>query len=209
MDAMIHPLGVLSFLVLGALSPGTCRPFDRNREGFVIGEGAAMLLLESEELARARGANILARVLGAGSSVDAHNVTAPHPEGKGAELSMRRAMKEAGLVRVDHVNAHGTGTPLGDRAEAAAIARVLGPEVSVSSIKGAIGHCIAAAGAVEAAACIAALAQGWSPGTAGLEDPEDLGINAQAEPQQDHPQTILSNSFGFGGQNTSLIFGRA
>ncbi len=209
MDAMIHPLGVLSFLVLGALSPGTCRPFDRNREGFVIGEGAAMLLLESEELARARGAHILARVLGGGSSVDAHNVTAPHPEGKGAELSMRRAMKEAGLVRVDHVNAHGTGTPLGDRAEAAAIARVLGPEVPVSSIKGAIGHCIAAAGAVEAAACIAALAQGWSPGTAGLEDPEDLGINAQAEPQQDHPQTILSNSFGFGGQNTSLIFGRA
>ncbi|MED5373019.1 MAG: beta-ketoacyl-[acyl-carrier-protein] synthase family protein [Myxococcota bacterium] len=209
MDAMIHPLGVLSFLVLGALSPGTCRPFDRNRSGFVIGEGAAMLLLEEESVARARGAHILARVLGAGSSVDAYNVTAPHPEGKGAELSMRRALKDAGLDRVDHVNAHGTGTPLGDKAEAAAISRLLGSEVNVSSIKGAVGHCIAAAGAVEAAACIAGLAEGWSPGTALCESVDDLGVRVQQEPAFDAPQTMLSNSFGFGGQNTTLIFGRA
>lgn len=208
-DSMIHPLGVLSFIVLGALSESACRPFDRHRSGFVIGEGAAVLLLEREDRARARGATLYARLLGSGSSVDAHNVTAPHPEGRGAALSMQRALREAGLDRVDHVNAHGTGTPLGDQVEARAIRTVLGAEVPVSSIKGAIGHCIAAAGAVEAAACIAALHEGFSPGTSGCEDPEDLGVAVQRAPREEQLETVLSNSFGFGGQNATLIFGRA
>ncbi len=207
-DSMIHPLGVLSFIVLGALSEGDCRPFDRRRSGFVIGEGAAVLLLESEEHALARGATIMARLLGAGSSVDAHSVTAPHPEGRGAQLSMRRALAEAGLDRVDHVNAHGTGTPLGDGIEARAVAQAMG-RVPVSSIKGAVGHCIAAAGVVEAAACVGALQGGWSFATHGLEEPEELGVELRQEVVYDRPQTLLSNSFGFGGQNCSLIFGVA
>ncbi|MCP4809032.1 MAG: beta-ketoacyl-[acyl-carrier-protein] synthase II [Proteobacteria bacterium] len=208
-DAMIHPLGVLSFIVLGALSEDTCRPFDRRRNGFAIGEGAAVLRLESREHAEARGAEVLAALLGSGSSVDAHNVTAPHPEGRGAALSMRRALAEAGLSTVEHVNCHGTGTPLGDKVEARAVRQVLGPDVPVSSIKGAIGHCIAAAGAVEAAACIAALHEGWSPGTSGCEVVDDLGVTVQRDPVEGAMQTLLSNSFGFGGQNCSLIFGRA
>ena len=207
-DAMIHPLGVLSFIALGALSPDRCRPFDRNRGGFVIGEGAAVLVLETAERARARGATPLACVLGAGSSVDAHNVTAPHPEGAGAALSMRRALSDAGLDRVEHVNAHGTGTPLGDAVEARAIREVLGSGVPVSSIKGALGHCIAAAGAVEAAACVGALAGGWTPGTSGCERPDELGVRVQRDPGP-AVGTLLSNSFGFGGQNCSLVFGRA
>ena len=207
-DSMIHPLGVLSFIVLGALSEGDCRPFDRNRSGFVIGEGAGILLLENEERAAARGAPVLARLLGVGSSVDAHNVTAPHPDGRGAVLSMKRALADAGLTTVDHVNAHGTGTPLGDGIEARAVSSAMG-RVPVSSIKGAVGHCIAAAGVVEAAACIAALQGGWSMGTFGLEQPEELGVDLRTVAVHDRPQTILSNSFGFGGQNCSLIFGAA
>ncbi len=203
-DAMIHPLGVLSFIVLGALSPDWCRPFDRRRGGFAIGEGAAILVLERADRARARGAEVLAVLLGAGSSVDAHSVTAPHPDGAGATLSMQRALRDAGLDEVDHVNAHGTGTPLGDAVEAKAIGRVLGPSVPVSSVKGALGHCIAAAGAVEAAACVTALRGGWTPGTAGCQRPEELGINVQIDPGPG-VDTILSNSFGFGGQNDTLI----
>lgn len=208
-DAMVHPLGVLSFIVLGALSPTSCRPFDRARDGFVIGEAAAVLVLETAAHAQARGAPILARLLGWGASADAHNATAPHPQGRGAALSMRRALAQAGLDAgaVDHVNAHGTGTPLGDAVEAQAIHEVLGDRVPVSSIKGAVGHCIAAAGAVEAAACVLAVAEGWTPGTEGLQDPDALGVPVQREPRRDHPGVILSNSFGFGGQNCTLLLG--
>ena len=210
-DSMIHPLGVLSFVVLGALSSGACRPFDRQRDGFVIGEGAAILVLESAQGARARGARPLARILGAGTSVDAFQPTAPHPDGRGAILAMERALADATMAPedVDHVNAHGTGTPLGDGIEAHAVSQVLGSEVPVSSIKGGVGHCIAAAGAVEAAACVGALDGGWTPGTLGLETPEEFPICVQREPREDAPQVILSNSFGFGGQNCALILGRA
>ncbi len=210
-DSMIHPLGVLSFVVLGALSSGECRPFDVGRDGFVIGEGAAVLVLETARRAQARGARPLARILGAGTSVDAYQPTAPHPEGRGAILAMERALADASMAPedVDHVNAHGTGTPLGDGIEAHAVSQVLGSEVPVSSIKGGLGHCIAAAGAVEAAACVAALEGGWTPGTLGLKSLEDLPITVQEEPRDDAPRVILSNSFGFGGQNCALILGRA
>jgi 3-oxoacyl-[acyl-carrier-protein] synthase II len=208
-DSMLHPVGIMSFVVLGALSPGVARPFDICRDGFLLGEGAALLQLEREEDAQARGAVILGRVLGAGSSVDAWNVTAPHPEGRGAELAMRRALKDAGLQPddIDYVNAHGTGTPVGDKAEALAIARVL-KDVPVSSFKGAIGHTIAAAGAVEAALCLACFQEEVLPMSVGLEelDPE-CPAHVLIKPVQKKPKAILSNSFGFGGQNCALILG--
>jgi len=210
-DAMIHPLGLLSFVVLGALSPVGCRPFDRTRDGFMIGEGAAYFVLESREHAVARGAKLRAQVLGAGSSADAWNATAPHPEGAGAERSMRRALQDAGLRpdQVDYVNCHGTGTPLGDEAEARAVSRVLGPRVPISSVKGAIGHTIAAAGALECAACIAALEGGWLPGTVGLEeiDPELPEVTIIERTVAQEASVVLSNSFGFGGQNCTLVLG--
>ena len=211
-DSMLHPLGLLSFVVLGALSPDVARPFDRRRDGFLIGEAACMLVLEREADARARGVPPRARVLGAGSSADAWNVTAPHPEGLGAERAMRRALRDAGLrpEEIDYVNAHGTGTPVGDVAEAAAIGRVFGDRVPVSSTKGALGHTIAACGALEAAVCVAALEGGFLPGTAGLEEADPaLEARVLAAPLDEAPLVVLSNSFGFGGQNGCLIFGRA
>lgn len=211
-DAMVHPLGLLSFVVLGALSPTACRPFDRDRDGFMIGEGAAIFVLESEASARARGARIRAWVRGAGTSADAWNVTAPHPDGAGAERAMRRALRDAGIdpAGVGYVNAHGTGTPLGDRAECAAIHRVFGDRVPVSSIKGAVGHTIAAAGAVEAAACVAALEGGFLPGTVGLDDRDpDIAARTLADPVDVSVEVCVSNSFGFGGQNCALVLGRA
>lgn len=209
-DSMIHPMGILSFVVLGALAEDACRPFDKDRHGFLIGEGAAILVLERAADAQKRGATIRANLLGAGTSVDAWNITAPHPDGAGAELSMRRALADAGLSPsdIDYVNAHGTGTPVGDVAEARAIQRVLGA-VPVSSIKGAVGHTIAAAGAVEAAACIAALQGGWMPGTTGLLSPDPAcPITALTKPVSQPARVMLSNSFGFGGQNCTLLLGR-
>ena len=208
-DAMIHPIGLLSFVVLGALSTTVPRPFDRNRDGFLIGEGAAVFRLEAEEDARARGATILARWLGAGTSVDAHNVTAPHPEGHGAALAMRRALRDADLVAadIDYVNAHGTGTPVGDRAESLAVRTVLG-DVPVSSFKGAVGHTVAAAGAVELALCLACFRDGVTPGTVGLEDLDpDCPANVLKADIDRRPSVILSNSFGFGGQNCAVVVG--
>ena len=210
-DAMIHPLGVLSFSLLGALSPTGCRPFDRRRDGFALGEGAALLVVEEEAHALARGAHPIARILGAGSSVDAYRPTAPHVEGRGAVLSMQRALKDAGIgpEAVGHVNAHGTGTPVGDAAEIKAVVEVFGEGQSVSSIKAAVGHCIAAAGAVEAVACSLALRDGFVPGTVGCEQPEDWPVQIEQVPRE-APEVgvILSNSMGFGGQNCSLLLGR-
>jgi 3-oxoacyl-[acyl-carrier-protein] synthase II len=210
-DSMNHPMGLLSFVVLGALSPESCRPFDRNRNGFMLGEGAGFFVLESEEHARSRGVKGIVELCGAGTSIDAWNATAPHPDGLGAERAMMRAIRDSGLSvdAIDYVNAHGTGTPLGDVAEANAINRIFGPNMLVSSIKGAVGHCIAAAGAIEAVACIAGLEHGFLPGTAGFEnqDPE-CKIKVIASAIKSKPQYIISNSFGFGGQNCALIFGR-
>jgi 3-oxoacyl-[acyl-carrier-protein] synthase II len=203
-DSMVHPLGMLSFHVLGALSVAEGRPFDRHRDGFLLGEGAAVLRLEAAELC----ANPLGWVLGAGSSLDAFGITAPHPQGLGAEHSMQRALRDAGISpsAISWVNAHATGTPLGDRAEAAAIKRLLGPHVAVSSLKGALGHTLAAAGAVEAACTIAGWLGGFTPGTVGCVEPDpDLEIGVVLEPRRCTPGITLSNSFGFGGQNCSLV----
>lgn len=205
-DSMLHPIGYLSFVVLGALSPTVGRPFDRHRDGFMIGEGAAILRLQREQ-DLSRDDRVLAWIVGGGTSVDAYNVTHPHPEGLGAGLAMRRALRDAQLDPgdIDYVNAHGTGTPVGDRAECLAVHQVLG-DVPVSSFKGAVGHTIAAAGAVELALCLGIFGSGLLPGTPGLEeiDPE-LPARVLRAPIPGRARHILSNSFGFGGQNCALI----
>ena len=221
MDSMIHPLGLASFILLGTLTTRNnapqraSRPFDRDRDGFLIGEGAAMLVLESLGSARARGVPPLARVLGFGSSVDAHQVTAPHPEGRGAALAMARALQSAGLdpVRVDYVNAHGTATLLNDPVEIAAFRRVFGdhaPRCPISSTKSMHGHLIAAAGAIEACAVLVALREQRIPPTINLEQ-LDPACQADVVPNQSRAAELrvaLSNSFGFGGQNGCLVLGR-
>ncbi len=212
LDAMAHPLGALSFLQLDTLCSEACRPFDLRRDGFMLGEGAAVLLLETPSAARAAGRVPMAKLLGVGTSVDAYAVTAPHPDGHGAWLTMRRALADAGIApeAIDQVNAHGTGTPVGDRAEALAIARLLPPQTPVCSIKGAVGHTIAAAGAVELAATVGAMVAGFAPGTVHCEQPDPAcPIHIQLEPTQGAPGLVLSNSFGFGGQNASLVVAHA
>ena len=205
-------MGLLSFEVLGALSNSYCRPFDRERDGFMLGEGAAVLILEREQHARNRGVIPQALLLGAGTSIDSWNATAPHPEGLGAFLSMKRALKDAGLVpeQIDYINAHGTGTPLGDLAESKAVNRLFGNAQRCSSVKGAIGHTVAAAGALEAVCCILALKEQFLPGTVGLKNKDSeclVDVILKSEPAK--LNTVLSNSFGFGGQNCSLILGVA
>ncbi|MBU0552347.1 hypothetical protein KKF91_10100 [Myxococcota bacterium] len=213
-DSMILPFGLIPFILLGATStqpdPALAgRPFEGDRDGFIMGEGGAFFVLEPLEAARAAKRHIYGLILGSGQSCDAHAVTAPHPEGLGAERAMRRALSDAGIApnRVDYINAHGTATPLNDVTEAAAIARVFGVGVPVSSSKSQLGHSIAAAGCVELAACLAAFAGGRLPPNARLSQP-DPQINVHLVPPEGlprAPRVALSNSFGFGGQNTSLI----
>lgn len=205
-DAMIHPLGLASFDVLGVLTHTTCRPFDLRRDGFLLGEGAAVLRLEAAELC----ARPLAWILGAGTSLDAWGITAPHPQGHGAEAAMRRALRDAGLdpSAVGWVHAHGTGTTVGDAVEAGAVARVFGPGTPTSSLKGALGHTLAAAGAVEAAATVVALVGDYVPGTVGCDQPDDFDIDVVQALRGGAPDVVLSNSFGFGGQNCSIVFRR-
>lgn len=221
MDSMIHPLGVASFMLLGALTTddgppaGANRPFHRDRGGFLIGEGAAVLIVEELEHAKARGASIHGEVLGYGASVDAHNVTAPHPDGLGARLAIARCLRDARVEpgRVGYINAHGTGTELNDPVEAGAI-RValgaLGERTPVSSTKAAHGHLVAAAGALEACVALAALREQVLPPTLNLDDP-DPACALMHVPIEARPASVdvaLSNSFGFGGQNAVLAFGR-
>ncbi len=223
MDSMVHPFGMISFMRLGALSTrneaplGASRPFDRARDGFLLGEGAAVLLLEEATAAAARGAEILAEIVGFGTSIDAHLITAPHPEGRGARLAMERALRDAGLEAgaIDYINAHGTGTPLNDSTESLAIAslwrgRGLEPP-QVSSTKSMTGHLIAAAGAIEAAACVAALREGFLPPSIHIEALDPACEVPVVEATRGVPADVryaMSNSFGFGGQNASLIFKR-
>ncbi|MEP7115303.1 MAG: beta-ketoacyl-ACP synthase II [Ilumatobacteraceae bacterium] len=207
------PIGVASFGNMTALSTsGSSRPFDVDRDGFVLGEGAAVLMLEEWSQAERRGATIVGEVLGAASNADAHHITAPAPGGIGAVACMRLALEDAGLEPGDigHVNAHGTSTPLNDAAEAAAVTEVFGARsVPVTSTKGVTGHALGAAGALEAVAMLLAMEHRSIPPTAGTSsvDPGftiDLVVGA-ARPWT--PSPSLSNSLGFGGHNGSIILG--
>lgn len=218
-DSMVNPLGVAGMARLGAPSPraaaDACRPFDRGRDGLVIGEGAAVFVVEDEAHARARGARPLARVLGWGASQDAYRLTAPRPDGVVAARAMTAALARAGLppTAVGYVNAHGTGTPLNDPAECRALRLALGDHldrVPVSSQKGAFGHLMAAAGAIELAAALLAFTRDLLPGTAHLADRDpDCDVDAIGPaPRPARVDVLLSNSFGFGGQNATLCLGR-
>jgi 3-oxoacyl-[acyl-carrier-protein] synthase II len=219
--SMLHPLGITGFNRLTALSqrndsPTTAsRPFDKTRDGFVIGEGAGIVVLEELEHARKRGATVYAELTGYGSTADAYRMTDPHPDGKGAVRCMAEALRDAGLNPTDigYVNAHGTSTQANDSAETAAIKAVFGEyayEVPVSSSKSMLGHLIAAAGVVELVIGVMALRHGVLPPTINYEfpDPEcdlDYVPNTAREKRVGH---VLSNSFGFGGQNIALIVSR-
>ena len=216
-EAALTPLSRAAFGALDALSvTGISRPFDRRRDGFVMGEGAGILVLEEGDAARARGARILGVVRGYGATADAHHLTAPDPGGTGAATAITRALERAGLGAGDvvYVNAHGTSTQLNDRAETVALKQALGPHAArtpVSSTKSAIGHLLGAAGAVEAIATILALRARVIPPTLGLEEPDpDLDLdyvplNARAlELPEGRRAIAISNSFGFGGHNTVL-----
>jgi len=200
---------------LQALSLTTCRPFDAARDGLALGEGAAVLILESAERARQRGAAILAELAGYGAATDIHHLTQPHPEGAAAAASMHAACAAAGLApsAVNYINAHGTGTPLNDSAEAAAINAWAGDaatRIPVSSTKSCIGHLLGAAGAVEAAICLMALEGQWLPPMPGLQTPDPVCrfplVTQSANARVD---CALTNSFGFGGANATLIFKKA
>jgi 3-oxoacyl-[acyl-carrier-protein] synthase II len=216
-EAALTPLARAAFAALDAVSAtGTSRPFDARRDGFVMGEGAAVLVLEDEERARERGARILARVRGYGATSDAFHLTAPDAEGRGAADAIRIALADAGVEPedVDYVNAHGTSTPLNDRAETIALKKALGKHaqtVPVSSTKSSIGHTLGAAGAIEAVATILALRDRVAPPTLGYEQPDeglDLDyVPGSARPlgEGDTPLIGLSNSFGFGGHNAALV----
>ena len=212
-EAALTPLATAAFGALDALSDiGISRPFDAQRDGFVMGEGAAVLVLEEGDRARARGANILARVAGYGASSDAYHLTAPDKAGIGAVAAMEAALRDAGYGPQDvvYVNAHGTSTPLNDRAETIAIKEVLGTGVPVSSLKSAIGHLLGAAGAVEAVATILAMRDRIAPPTLNYEQPDE-GLDLDYVPNEARtldingkPAIALSNAFGFGGHNAVL-----
>lgn len=221
-DSSLHPLGLGGFSLLQILSTENdeparaCRPFDATRRGTVLAEGAAFVVLETAERAQARGASVYAELLGYGSSLDAYRVSDPHPDGRGAVLSMTRALADAGLAAsaVDAVNAHGTGTPKNDVVETRAIERVLGRrarEIPVHAVKSMTGHSIAASGAIEAAVAALTLHHRLVPPTINLEHP-DPECDLDYVPRHSRPfegTTVLSNSFGFGGQNATLLLGRA
>jgi 3-oxoacyl-[acyl-carrier-protein] synthase II len=225
-EAALTPLAIAAFAAMDATSnEGISRPFDARRDGFVMGEGAGVLVLEDAEAAEARGATILGEVLGYGATSDAHHLTAPDPSGRGAADALRRALRDAGLMAgdIDYVNAHGTSTPLNDRAETAAIKAALGAyaeTIPVSSTKSAIGHLLGAAGAVEAITTVLALGDRVAPPTLGYERQEegmDLDyVPGTARPFRarqfaagPEPAVGLSNSFGFGGHNAVLCLAGA
>ncbi|MCF3178665.1 beta-ketoacyl-[acyl-carrier-protein] synthase family protein [Streptomyces polychromogenes] len=217
-DSGCNRLGAALFWRMGALSTrlddpaGASRPFDSARDGFVLSEGAGVVVLERPEHARARRAREYARLTGYGFSGDAHNPTAPHPEGDGAVRAMNAALDGAGLEPGDvgHANAHGSATPMNDLVEARALRRVFGTPPPVTGAKGVLGHMLGAAGAVEAVCSVLSLHHQLIPPTANLDrmDPEiDLDVVAKV-PRPTRLETVLSNSFGFGGQNAALVFQR-
>jgi 3-oxoacyl-[acyl-carrier-protein] synthase II len=221
-EAALTPLSVAAFARMGALSrrnddpERASRPFEKNRDGFVFGEGAGVVVLERRDDAEARGAKPLAVLSGYGASADAFHVTQPDPEGAGAALAMRMALRDAGVGPgdVDYINAHGTSTPYNDRIETVAIKNALGNEskrVAISSTKSQTGHLLGAAGAIEAVVCALAIARGRVPGTINLEESDpDCDLDYVAEgPREMGVEVALSNSFGFGGQNACLVVTKA
>jgi 3-oxoacyl-[acyl-carrier-protein] synthase II len=203
------------FARLGAIAPERCQPFDKNRQGMVPGEGAAVLVLEKADAARARGATIYAEVKGYGLSCDAHHMTAGHPEGDGAIRAMEAAIADAGVALddVDYISAHGTGTPTNDRIESLALHRLFGDRAKslpMSSIKSMLGHTMGAASAIEAAACSLALHTGIVPPTINYEEP-DPECEVDCVPNQARtidPRVVLNNAYAFGGNNASLCLAR-
>jgi 3-oxoacyl-[acyl-carrier-protein] synthase II len=195
---------------------GASRPFDKGRDGFVPGEGAGALVLEELDHARARGASILAEIIGYGATADASHITLPAPGGIGAVRAARRAIEKAGITvdDIDHVNAHATSTPEGDKAELQAIRTIFGEragDVSVTANKSMIGHTLGAAGAIEAVVTIMTMRESCVPPTINLDDPDEAAAGLDLTPKEARRHTIrtaMSNSFGFGGQNTALIFRR-
>jgi 3-oxoacyl-[acyl-carrier-protein] synthase II len=220
-ESVMHPLTLAALSNMRAVSrrnddpERASRPFDADRDGFVMGEGAAVLILESLEYAQGRGARIRAEVIGYGASCDAFHITAPDEEGVGAARSMRAALSDAGLrpEEIDYINAHGTSTPLNDPMETKAIRTAFGEyayAVPVSSTKSMVGHLMGAAGAVEAIACVKTLETGVIHPTINYETPDpecDLDY-VPNQARETHPRTALSNSFGFGGHNATLIFSK-
>ncbi len=219
-EGAICPIGIAGFAQARALSTGFkdapergSRPYDKDRDGFVMGEGAGVVVLEEYEHAKARGAKIYAEVIGYGLSGDAYHVTAPHPEGSGAFRSMEMAMKKSGLALsdIDYINAHGTSTPMGDELELGAVKRLFGSAmetVSMSSTKSAIGHLLGGAGAVESIFCILALRDQIVPPTLNLENPSDSCVGVDLVPlvaKERKVKAVLNNSFGFGGTNATLV----
>ena len=218
-EACVHPLPMAGFAQMRALSTrndepeAASRPYDKGRDGFVLGEGAGVLVLETEEHARARGARVHARLAGAGLTSDAHHVTAPDPAGTGAARSIALALRDAGVApsEVGHVNAHATSTPLGDVAEARALALALdGHRPAVTATKSCTGHLLGAAGAVEAVATAVALRDGVVPPVRNLDDPDDeADVDAvRLVPRELVHDVALSTSFGFGGHDVSLVLTR-
>jgi 3-oxoacyl-[acyl-carrier-protein] synthase II len=221
-ESGIHEALVGGFTAMRALSqrnndPGAAsRPFDQGRDGFVIAEGAGVLVLEDLAHANARGARILAEITGYGATADAYHITLPPPGGIGAVRAARRAMEKAGIgpADVDHVNAHATSTQEGDKAELQAIRTILGEHaerVSITANKSMLGHSLGAAGAIEAAITILTLRNGCVPPTINLTDPDEAaeGLDLTPTTARAHDMRVgLSNSFGFGGQNTALVFRR-
>ncbi len=205
----------MGFARLGAIAPQRCQPFDKNRQGMVPGEGAAVLVLEPLEQAKARGAKIYAEVLGYGVSCDSHHMTAAHPQGDGAMRAMAMAMRDSGVSTgdIDYISAHGTGTPTNDRVESLAVRRLFGAradKVPMSSIKSMIGHTMGAASAIEAVACALAIETGIAPPTINYEeqDPEcdlDYVVN---QARRIDPRVVLNNAYAFGGNNASLCMAR-
>lgn len=219
-EGAICPLGIAGFSQAKALSTHfndqperASRPYDRHRDGFVMGEGAGVVCLEEYEHARTRGATIYGEVIGYGLSGDAYHVTAPHPEGSGAFRSMAMALKKSGLAlsEIDYVNAHGTSTPLGDELELGAVRRLFGDAtrtMSMSSTKSATGHLLGGAGAVEAIFCLLAMRDGIVPPTLNLDNPSEACTGVDLVPRvakERRVQAVLNNSFGFGGTNASLV----
>ena len=220
-EGCITPLAVAGFAAARALSQRNddpqhaSRPFDRDRDGFVMGEGAGILILEELEFAKRRGANILAEIVGYGMSADAHHFTAPPEDGEGAFRVMRNALRDAGIApeMVDYINAHGTSTPLGDRAETVAMKRTFGDhakKVAVSSSKSMTGHLLGGAGGLEAGVVVCAIRDQVAPPTANYEPPAPA-CDLDYIPNEARPMKIdyaLTNSFGFGGTNGALVFKR-